>query len=259
MYNNNFFRLERLFNKLPQTAMLTPLTAMLTLMATISFPASAEKNYVVAGAAYNLANNQLLYRELYTALDENKSVTVDYVSPQGNIFASKTLTYQGESFQPGFELIDNRDNEYTAAQFQGARLVLSYGKNTNVNEKVIFDNARVVVDAGFDSYIQLNWDRLVAGKRLKFDFALAPRLSTIQLEVRKIKASESLVNDKELGADWVHFRIAPAKVFVSFFSDPIYVAYNPNGKYLMRFHGRSNIDNDVGDPVDVRIEYEYAN
>lgn len=252
MYHNNFLGLGSWLSKsLP--------LVILALSVMISFPAAAEKNYVVAGSAYDLDTNQLLYRELYTALDENKNVTVDYVSPQGNIFASKTLSYQGEPFQPAFELIDNRDNEYTAAQFQGARLVLSYGKNTNVNEKVIFDNARLVVDAGFDAYIQLNWDRLVEGKRLKFDFALPPRLGTIQLEVRKIKASESLVNDKEADGDWIHFRIAPAKVFVSFFSDPIYLAYNPNGKYLMRFLGRSNIDSDVGDPVDVRIEYEYAN
>lgn len=227
--------------------------------ATLSLSASAEKNYVVAGSAYNLENNQLVYRELYTALDENKSVTVDYVSPQGDIFASKTLVYQGESFQPTFELLDNRDNEYTAAQFQGARLVLSHGKGTAVNEKVIFDNARLVIDAGFDSYIQLNWDQLGAGKRLKFEFALPTRLSTIQLEVRKIKAAESPLNDKDSDSDWVYFRIAPAKAFISFFSDPIYLAYNPNGKYLMRFYGRSNLDNNAGQPVDVRIEYEYLN
>jgi hypothetical protein len=231
----------------------------LMLGATLSLSVSAEKNYVVAGSAYNLENNQLVYRELYTALDENKSVTVDYVSPQGDVFASKTLVYQGESFQPTFELVDKRDNEYTAAQFQGARLVLSHGKNTTVNEKVIFDNARLVIDAGFDAYIQLNWDQLIAGKRLKFEFALPPRLRTIQLEVRKIKASESPINDKDSGSDWVYFRIAPAKAFISFFSDPIYLAYNPNGKYLMRFYGRSNLDNDAGEPVDVRIEYEYLN
>ncbi|AQT59484.1 hypothetical protein [Cellvibrio sp. PSBB023] len=231
------------------------LTLFLSLLAAV--PVLAEKNYVVAGSAYNIVDNQLAYRELYTALDENKSVTVDYVSPEGNTFATKTLVYQGEPFQPAFELEDKRDNEYVSAQFQGARLILSNGKNSNINEKVIFDNARLVVDAGFDAYIQLHWDQLMAGKRLKFDFALPLRLTTIQLEVRKIKATESPVRDKEFGSDWVHFRIAPARAFISFFSDPIFLAYNPQGKYLMRYYGRSNLDNDAGEPVDVRIEYEY--
>ncbi|MCE3253178.1 MAG: hypothetical protein K0Q67_2198 [Cellvibrio sp.] len=224
-----------------------------------TLPVVAEENYVVAGSAYNIENNELVYRELYTGLDENKAVRVDYAKPDGSVFASKTLVYQGEPFQPTFNFEDTRDNEYTSAQFQGARLVLTHGMNSSQNEKVIFDNARLVIDAGFDSYIQLNWDKLTAGKRLKFDFALPSRLNTIQLEARKIKGPESPVYDANYGREWIYFRIAPAQKFVSFFADPINLAYDPNGKYLMRFHGRSNIDDDNGGPLDVRIEYEYAN
>jgi hypothetical protein len=219
----------------------------------------AEDNYVVAGSAYNLDNNQLVYRELYTALDENKAVRVDYVKPEGNVFATKTLVYQGEPFQPSLNFEDKRDSHYLAAQFQGARLVLIQGTKDARNEKVIFDNARLVIDSGFDAYIQLNWDKLVAGNRLKFDFAFPERLRTAQLEVRKIKGSESPVYEATYGRDWIYFRITPAKKVASFFSDPINLAYDPNGKYLMRFQGRSIIDDDRGGPQDVRVEYEYVN
>lgn len=219
----------------------------------------AQDNYVVAGSAYNLENNQLIYRELYTGIDENQSVRVDYVTPEGNTFASKTLVYQGEPYQPSFNYEDTRDNEYVSAQFQGARLVLTHGMNSAQNEKVIYDNARMVIDAGFDAYIQLNWDKLVAGKRLKFDFAMPNRLSSLQLEVRKIKGPESPVYDTNFGTEWIYFRITPAQKVISLFADPINLAYDPNGKYLMRFHGRSNIDDDNGGPQDVRIEYEYTN
>lgn len=234
-----------------------------TLVATItcfsSVSALADENYVVAGSAYNLENGQLIYRELYTGLDENQSVRVDYVTPDGNRFASKTLVYQGEPFQPSFNFEDTRDNEFVSAQFQGARLVLAHGMGSSQNEKVVYDNARTVIDAGFDAYIQLNWDKLVEGKRLKFDFAMPIRLSTIQLEVRKIKSAESPIYDPNYGSEWIYFRIMPAQKFVSFFADPINLAYDPNGKYLMRYHGRSNIDDDRGGPQDVRIEYEYTN
>lgn len=219
----------------------------------------AQENYVVAGSAYNLDTNELVYRELYTAIDESKSVRVDYVKPDGNTFASKTLVYEGEPFQPSFNFEDTRDNQFVAARFEGARLVLTQGMDGAKNEKVIYDNARTVIDAGFDAYIQLNWDKLVAGKRLKFDFAMPNRLSSLQLEARKIKATESPVYDASVGAEWIYFRIAPAQKFVSLFADPINLAYDPNGKYLMRFHGRSNIDDDNGGPQDVRIEYEYLN
>jgi hypothetical protein len=43
------------------------------------------------------------------------------------------------------------------------------------------------------------------------------------------------------------------------FTEPAFLAYDPNGRYLMRFHGRSNIDDAHSDPWDVRIEYEYTN
>jgi len=221
--------------------------------------ALAEENYVVAGSAYNVDTNELIYRELYTAIDENKAVRVDYVKPDGNAFASKTLVYEGEPFQPSFKFEDTRDNQFVGARFEGARLVLTEGMEGAKNEKAILDNARTVIDAGFDAYIQLNWDKLVTGKRLKFDFAMPNRLSSVQLELRKIKGPESPVYDASIGSEWIYFRITPAKKFISLFADPINLAYDPNGKYLMRFHGRSNIDDDNGGPQDVRIEYEYTN
>ena len=232
---------------------------LLGLLTAISPLAVNAQDYVTAGTAYSLDSNELLYRELYTALDENRSVRVDYVSPAGKTFASKTLVYSGELFQPMFTFEDTRDNEFASAQFEGARLMLTHRINGRQNQTAIMDNAKVVVDAGFDAYIQLNWDKLMEGKRLKFDFALVNRLSLVQLEVRKIKPSESPVYDADYGRDWVYFRITPAKKITALFSDPINLAYNPNGKYLMRYHGRSNLDNNSGEPVDVRIEYEYIN
>lgn len=217
------------------------------------------QDYVTAGTAYNLDDNQVLYRELYTGLDENKSVRVDYVSPQGKTFATKTLVYSGELFQPMFTFEDTRDNEFASAQFEGARLMLTHGAKGHQSQKAIMDNAKLVVDAGFDAYIQLNWDKLMEGKRLKFDFALVNRLTTVQLEVRKIKSSESPVYDADYGRHWAYFRITPAKKIASLFADPINLAYDPKGKYLMRYHGRSNLDDNEGAPVDVRIEYEYLN
>jgi hypothetical protein len=231
----------------------------ISLVAFAATAAWAQDNYVTAGSAYNLENNQLIYRELYTAINENKEVRVDYVNPAGDQFATKLLTYKSALFQPEFVFEDTRDNERLSAQFQGARLVLRHSIDTSANEKVIMDNARVVIDAGFDAYIQLNWDKLVSGKQLTFDFAMPSRLNTVALDVRSLKPKESPLYNADVGASWVYFRLVPARKLLSFFSDPIYLAYDPNGKYLMRFQGRSNIDDDRGAPWDVRIEYEYLN
>lgn len=233
---------------------------LLGLIGFVTPTSMAQENYVTAGSAYNLDNNELIYRELYTAINDLGEVKVNYAKPDGSIFATKTLTYQGEYFQPSFILEDSRDNETVAAQFQGARLLLTHTTGNDTREKIVMDNARIVIDAGFDAYIQMHWDDLVtAKKRKRFVFALPNRSDTIELEVRKITPQESPVYNSEYGAGWVYFRIAPAQKFVALFAAPIFLAYDPNGKYLMRFQGRSNLDDDKGAPWDVRIEYEYLN
>jgi hypothetical protein len=216
--------------------------------------------YVVVGTAYDQLSGQLVYRESYTALDADKTVRVDYARAEGKIFASKKLTYQGELFQPSFLLEDYRDNEFVSAQFDGPILVLSHEFSNNPKEqKKMVDNATLVVDAGFDAFIQLHWDKLLNDDILKFEFALPNRLSSVNLEIRKISPKESPVFNSREGAKWIYFRLKPATMFISLFADPIYLAYDPQGKYLMRFYGRSNLDNDRGGPWDVRIEYQYFN
>lgn len=219
----------------------------------------AGGGYVVIGTAYDLDNNQLIYRESYTAIDSEKSVRVDYSAPDGKIFSSKKLTYKGEPFQPSFVLQDKRDYETFSAQFEGPVLVLSRADKDYKEQKKIYDNAGMVIDAGFDAYIQLHWDKLSSGDRMKFDFAMPNRLSSVMLEVRKINSIESPVYNESEGKNWIYFRLVPAATFISLFADPIYLAYNPNGKYLKRFQGRSNLDDNKGGPWDVRIEYEYVN
>ncbi len=226
--------------------------------ALVAFAANAQ-NYVVAGSAYSLANNQLQYRELYTAMDENRQVRIDYLDPNGQTFATKTLSYQGAYFQPEFDFFDQRDSEHITAQFDGPKLKLVHAIGDSRRERVIYDNANLVIDAGFDAYIQLNWDKLIANKALSFDFALPARLDVVALRVERISAQSSPVFDKDYGGNWIYFSIKPAHFFTALMASPIYLAYDPNGKYLMRFQGRSNIDDNQGAPQDVRIEYEYSN
>src|SRR5690606_31959826 len=156
-------------------------------------------DYVIAGSAYNVSDGKLLYRELYTNLDIEKNVTVDYTTPQGDVFATKKLSYKGELFQPEFELNDTRDDELLYARFEGPRLVVGHSLKYSRQEKIIIDNAKVVIDSGYDAFIQLNWDKLVKGSRLTFPYLIPTQLGTEMMEARKIKAIESPLYDKEIG------------------------------------------------------------
>ncbi len=62
---------------------------------------------------------------------------------------------------------------------------------------------------------------------------------------------------KGAGETWKYFRVDTANKLSSLFTEPMYYAYDPEGRFLMRYQGRANIDDDEGENWDVRIEYEY--
>lgn len=221
-------------------------------------PVSADSgNYAVKGSAYDPKSDKLLYREFYSPLDENRVVTVTYTRPDGTTFATKKLTYSGEIHQPEFEMHDTRDDEKISARFESGRLVLSHSLNFSTNEKTIMDNASTVIDAGFDAFIQKNWGKITSGKKVQFDFAMPTRSEAVKLVVQEVPSGKSLAYNYKDPKGWRYFSITPAHKFHAIFAKPIHLAYSPNDKYLMRYLGRSNLDDDKGKQWDVRIEYEY--
>ena len=177
-----------------------------------------DTQYVTTGTAYSLDDNEVIYREAYTAINDIGEVQVDYLDPQGKKFATKTLVFQGEPYQPTFVMQDFRDNETISVQFEKARLVMRHKDNNGPRQKIILEHSGMVIDAGFDSFIQLKWDDLLKGKILKFEFALPTKLTSLTLEVEKIAPSWSPLYNKEYGDSWIYFRLQPAKKWISFFA-----------------------------------------
>lgn len=231
--------------------------ATLTLAALVMAPAQAETHYAVSGSAYNLDNERLLYRELYTPVNANREVTVNYVRPDGKVFATKKLIYSGDPIQPEFEYHDTRDNERTGARFNAGRLVINYDQENYRQEKEIMETVGLVVDAGFDAYIQQQWDTLVAGKSVRFRYVIPERLEVANMRARQVTADKSPLFVGSNPATWRYFVIEPANRFAAVFRNPIHLAYESDGKYLMRYQGRSNLDSDKKGTWNVRIEYEY--
>ncbi len=227
----------------------------LTLGASVS--AMAQDGYAVSGAAYNLKSGKLVYRELISHLDDASQVHVNYARPNGTIFARKTLNYNTEVFQPGLEFNDDRDDETVQAAFDGGRLILTHRVKGDSQTKTLYDTAKLIIDAGTDAYIQQQWDKITAGKKVEFDVADARHLGVEKFVIKEIGAGDSPLAYKGAGANWKYFKVDTANKLSSIFTEPIHYAYDPDGKYLMRYQGRANIDSDTGEAWDVRIEYEY--
>ena len=219
--------------------------------------AQADEVYAVSGTAYNLKSGKLSYRELISKLDENNQVHVKYAKPDGTVFARKILDYSTEVFQPGVTFTDDRDDESVSAAFDSGRLLLSHRVKGDSQTKTLYETSNLVIDAGVDAIIQQHWVKLVSGKDIEIEFANARKLAVEKLVIREINVAETPLAYTGAKATWKYFRIEPANRLSSLLIPPAFYAYEPDGKFLMRYQGVSNIDSDKGDAQDVRIEYEY--
>ena len=230
---------------------------LLILLSLASTSALAADGYAVSGSVYNLKTGKLVYRELITKLDDNNEVHVNYAKPDGVIFARKKLNYSTEVFQPGVEFSDERDDETVSATFDGGRLLLTHKKKGDSQTKTIYETAKLIIDAGVDAFIQQQWAKITSGKKVEFDVADARNLGIEKFVIKEVDSSVSPLAYKGAAETWKYFRVDTANKLSSIFVEPIYYAYEPEGKYLMRYQGRANIDNDSSDAWDVRVEYEY--
>jgi len=215
------------------------------------------EGYAVSGAAYNLKTGKLLYRELIGHVNDSHEVEVNYAKPDGIIFARKILNYETEVFQPSMTLTDDRDDEVVSAVFDAGKLLLTHKLKGDSQTKTLYETAKLVIDAGVDAFIQQQWQKITSGKKLEFDVADARHLGVEKFIIREIDASVSPLAYKGALESWKYFKVDTANKLSSIFVEPIYYAYEPDGRYLMRYQGRANIDNDKGDAWSVRIEYEY--
>lgn len=237
---------------------LKPLIVLLGcgLLSLLGLPALAEETYTIVGEAFTLeGERKLVYREYYTERT-GQSQEVHYKDRDDTQFAYKTLDYSRGSTQPTFRLTDERNDKQWGAEWQDDQLILMKGDKGEPEREPIEVKDMQVIDAGFDAFIQQQWDSLSAGETVTFHFALPNRLSNARLQVKQVTASESPISKSEQA--WRYFHIRVANSFLSLFAQDLHLAYHGEERRLMVFRGRSNILDERGESQDVEILYDYS-
>lgn len=210
----------------------------------------------IIGTALVLPKLTPVYEEHYSPPNAHKQVQVTYSTPSGQAFAHKTLTYTGRAFQPLVQFTDTRFNEVLSVQPhpQGWQLLR---QQQGLQEQVqLADSAQLVIDAGFNDYIQQHWDSLLQGQIIRFYFALPARLTQFKLSAQKIPAEASPLPQHP---QWEYFTLKPSQALLSWVVPPLHLAYQRDTRRLMYFQGRSNISSPEGNNWEVRIQYRYFN
>ena len=228
-------------------------TALLAIAGHQTVVAAPLPEYVV-GNAYELNGSELLYTETHCKLNSRAS-EVFYQSGDGEMIAHKALDFQSGSYSPSFVQFNLQSNEKVEVSFVDQSVLMSMtgpDDNEKKDRHPVTDIERkpVVIDAGFDQFVRRNWDELVAGKSMEFQFPLASRSTMISLQISPSTCQYETETDQ-------CFKLEAASWVFRMLSSPIELGYDKERVRLNRFRGLSNINDENGDGLIVDIKYSY--
>lgn len=198
------------------------------------------------GNATDPDNGERLYQEVHrltlNEIGRPISETVDYVATDGRLLGQKTLDYQSLS-QPDYRV------EFSQRAFPE---IVTVQNNTILIERQERQRLSVpddafAVDGGFHYFIQENFDTLLAGTAVDFEFLSAGRGSFIPLSI-----SPAEQQGQELTLE-----LSLQNFFLSKLVRPIVLTYNTTTRQLLRYDGLTNVPNEDGNLYTAVISYQY--
>lgn len=223
---------------------------------------SAAQLLLFEGKAKHPDSDALLYTEKHRVImnddGEYLSSFVEYLDPQGRVFAEKTLEFEKNKFAPDMMFHDHRSDQRVSVYLnltegKDSVLQLQLERGQNREETMIdVEPPFTLVDGGFDRFIHGNWQRLRQEKKLAFSFLAVTRSTLIDFEIEEIAADEATV----------FFELRPQNFFINLLVEPISLEYDINTKRLSKFSGLTNIERFIeGEASDenhvAEIQYTY--
>lgn len=218
------------------------------LAACLLFAAAAlarAETLVFEGRAREPDSGRHLYTEQHRVrLDERGkylSSSVTYVDPRGETIAVKEVDFDDKQAAPSFRFHDLRTGSRLRVEAGDSRLSVSSrdGGRERDTDLDIDAQARIVIDAGFDRFIQQEWEALLEGRTQSFLFLHAPRARLMEFEI--VKAEES--------GNTVEFLIRPAGFLLGLLVKPVRLTYAADNRRLLRYRGVTNIAREAGGRV----------
>jgi hypothetical protein len=215
------------------------------------------------GTAWTPDRSEVLYREFHYAErpELDLPTRVLYRNADGELMADKTIDYSRSEFAPAIAQFDYRNQAMVTTghpEAPDARIIrVEYQAHDSerMRSRDVSHRDNLIVDAGFDPYVRENWDALTGGRSVTASFLVPARLDSVRISVSETDAAECNAS----GENFHCFIIRPAGVLrvVSWFVDPIRIAYDSETRRLLSFEGISNIRDDAGDTRNVLIDFEY--
>ncbi len=204
----------------------------------------------VIGTAYAPGSNHVLYTESYTT-SSSAHARVRYESADGGLLAEKQLDFSQDRHAPDVIRNDYRLNlVLTIKTKNNATTLQAQRKGKAALDTTLEIDEKLVIDAGFDFFVQDHWYDLMQGEDIKFRFLVPARKTAIKL---KLKQRNCAAAEQQRAC----FRVKPTNWIIAAVMPPIDLEYDKNSLRLMRFSGLGQLPDSNGKSQEVDIHYRY--
>lgn len=175
-----------------------------------------------------------------------------YLCPDGKPFARKRVRGSSGDPAPDFDLIDGRSGYLESVRSKGTSREISVRSSTDAKLRtaILPAAAHLVVDSGFDAFVQAQWGYLEDGS-MTLSFVVPSRLQAMRFEVRRI--GEETIDHRAV----VRFRLELASWYGGLLPH-VDVLYDAKTHVLRRYEGVSNLRDADAKNIRVRIEFPLA-
>lgn len=265
----HYFSVVRYLVSFLSLALLQGLAFLLGLVLFLGSTSVQAQNFSFFGKAYDLDTGEWLYSETHhivlSGQGDYLSAQVVYRYPDGKVIAQKNLDFSDSRLAPALTFLDRRDDS-TLTTMTGPDSVelIKNTQQARTTENVEVEQAQaLVVDAGFDQLVLENWDKLVAGEVISFDFLALSRASVVPFQVSRISDANTNADINANPGTTVTLAIEPESWLIGMLMDPIRLVYDRQTAKLLEYSGVTNIPaSESGRVLDenyhARIRYRYG-
>ncbi len=210
---------------------------------------------IFSSGAYDLKTGSPLYREFHEEKFAGNAIAesvTKYKDLNNNVIAERQMTFGTDATKPKFILRDFRSGYIEGAEvIADGRVKVFTRENSNepLEEKILQVNSPFVIDGGLTHFFLRNWEKLMKGETIKFNFITPAKLDYFQFRV-----SKNGIIDIE-GRKGMQVKLEINSFILRAFVDPIYVTYDIENKNILHYKGISNINGPDGKSYSVEINY----
>lgn len=207
------------------------------------------------GYAYAAGSGELIYTEHHQEWWKGNRIlrdTVTYRDPEGSVIGEKHVDFRTGDDAPEFLLRNIRTGHSEGARAKSKQLEVSFkqAQGAPLKSEALNLPKGAIVDAGFDRFVENNWDALMRGDTFVRPFLIPSRLQFMDFRIRRV--------DDGRDPERATFEMAIDSPLVRLFAPSIKVAYQTNGRTLLEYDGVSNMRNSDGENLDVKIRFNPA-